>query len=179
MNEINLKGTIQNIKYSHTVGETVFDESTLVTVDNNYIKIKFKSVNNTHKNGDEVNLLGALRSYSKSDNKVQLYVLTEFDEGSEQEANHAVLDGRICKKLNLGKTKSNVPFYKFILANNIITKDKKFNSYIPCVVYGAKGARISNLAVSTKLNLTGHIKSRQIDDTYVYEFVVDSYEVLE
>ena len=132
MNEIYLDGKLHDIRISHMVGETVFEEAELECGQYN-IRLKFKSVNNTHKEGDNISVVGSIRSYSYTDKdkfKIQIYVLTEFDAGNG-EGNHAQVDGRICRLGNHGKTSKGVPYYKFTLANNILTKDKKFNSYIP------------------------------------------------
>ena len=180
MNEIYLDGQLHNIRTSHTVGSTVFEEAELHCGQYD-LRIKFKSVNNTHKDGDEVSIVGSIRSYSYTEDdkfKVQIYVLTEFDTGTGV-GNHAEVDGRICRQGNTGKTSKGVPFYKFTLANNILTKEKKFNSYIPCIIYGKKAAEMGKLPVSTVIKTTGYLRSYIAkENELLHEYVIETFEVI-
>ena len=74
MNKIILKGLIRNIEYSHNIQDIEFCKAELVThQDNgkeNVINLKFKRFSNPYQDGDEVSLIGNIRTYSqKLENK--------------------------------------------------------------------------------------------------------------
>lgn len=85
MNKIQLRGVINNIAYSHTIGTTDYDKAEIVVPKYNgedVLQLRFKHYSNTYNNGDQIALLGNIRSYSEkleNKNKVHLYVFTYFD----------------------------------------------------------------------------------------------------
>lgn len=141
MNKIILKGFLRNIQYSHNIQDIEFCKAELITKQENgkenLVNIKFKRFSNPYKDGDEVALVGNIRTYSqklKDKNKVEVYVFTYFDEPEDTTIlNQAELDGRICVKGDLRKTQSGKDVLDFILANNLKTENQSLNCYVPCV----------------------------------------------
>ncbi len=178
MNEINLTGTIKNIRYSHSVNGCAFDQADLFVDDTQIINLKFKHHNLKYKDGDIVSLTGCVRSYSipnASPRKSLIYVLTDFSPPAP-DAEKVLLDGRICRTTELHTTQSGSYFYKFTIANNIIVNDTKFNSYIPCVAYGSMAKLLSEFPVSTFLETKGYIKSFITrDNALIHEYVITNF----
>lgn len=171
-NKVVLKGTLQNIQYSHTVGEVEYDKAQIVTKRDNdksdVVNIIFKKYSNTYKENDYVELVGNLRSFSKKldngKNAVSLYVFTYFDKPDENEitdVNQVKLSGRICKIDNLSTTKTGKYNIHFILANNICANNKNLNSYIPSVAWGNLAQKMSEYNVNTCINVIGQLHSRE------------------
>ena len=140
MNKIILKGLIRNIEYSHNIQDIEFCKAELITQEDNgkenVINLKFKRFSNPYQEGDEVALVGNLRTYSQkleNKNKVEVYVFTYFDLPEEDKINFISLDGRICKKGDLRKTQSGKDVIDFIIANNLKSETQSLNCYIPCV----------------------------------------------
>lgn len=198
MNTITLKGIIKDIEYSHTINDVEFYKANVVTAPNNGIEyivpIKFKRFSNKHQNNEPITLTGNLRSYStKVDdkNRVQIYVFTYMDEVEETDkTNYFELDGRICKKQPINiDAKSGKCSISFIVANNIFIEgtQKHLNSYLPCIAYGKNAKEISGLPIGTKVELYGHIRSRQYrktttDNSYdvhvTHELIVTDMKVI-
>lgn len=202
MNNINLKGIINNIESSHTIQGIEFNRANLIVKRNDgkedILNIRFKKFSNPYDNNQEVTLRGNLRSYStkldNGHNKVELYVFTyfdqpELDENDQEYINHLELDGRICKIEELRTTKSGKHNIHLILANNLIVSDgqKKLNSYIPCIAWGNEAVELSKLAVNTKLSITGELHSREYkkslpDGSFeirvAHECVIRSFEIV-
>ena len=174
MNLIYLKGIIKNIKYSHSIGDVVFNRADLISRRNDgredLITIKYKQFSADLKEDAEVELLGNIRSFSRNEggkNKVDIYVFSYFDNVPNSEdytcANVAKVSGRICKKDTLRTTHNGKHYIHFIIANNLETeKDKRLNSYIPCVAWG-KLARLidSDYQVGDCVNTDGQLQSRE------------------
>lgn len=142
MNKITLKGFIRNIEYSHNIQDIEFCKAELISQQDNgkenIINLKFKRFSNPYKNGDEISLIGNIRTYSQrleNKNKVEVYVFSYFDLPEDEiEINNKVeLDGRICKKGELRKTQKGKDVIDFIIANNVKTDTQSLNCYIPCV----------------------------------------------
>lgn len=140
MNKIILKGLIRNIEYSHNIQDIEFCKAELITQEDNgkenVINLKFKRFSNPYQEGDEVALVGNLRTYSQkleNKNKVEVYVFTYFDLPEENKINFISLDGRICKRGDLRKTQSGKDVIDFIIANNLKSETQSLNCYIPCV----------------------------------------------
>lgn len=140
MNTITLKGIIKDIKYSHNINDIEYYKANLLIPRDNgkedIIKIKFKRFSNPYKEGDEISLKGNLRTFSKQQkdkNSVELYVFTYMDKPDKDENNLVELDGRVCKKGDLRKTKNGKDVLDFILANNITNDKNNLNAYIPIV----------------------------------------------
>lgn len=201
MNEVILKGIIRDITSSHVINGVEYDKANIITTRNDgkedILSLKFKKFSNMHKDGDLVELVGNLRSYSKKlDNnksKVDLYVFTYFDSPSTDTENYSdiinqvTIDGRICKIDELRTTTNGKNNIHFILANNIISSDQKLNNYIPSVAWGKLAISLSNLKVSDKVLVKGQLHSRtykkclpddELEIRTAHELVVDSLEVL-
>lgn len=178
MNEINLTGTLKNIRYSHSVNGCAFDQADLFVDDTQIINLKFKHHNLKYKDGDVINVTGCIRSYSIPNagrHKSLIYVLTDFSDAPTAD-DKVKLDGRICRTTELHTTQSGSYFYKFTIANNIIVNDTKFNSYIPCVAYGNMAALLSKLPVSTFLDTKGYLKSFITrDNNLIHEYVITNF----
>jgi hypothetical protein len=141
MNKIILKGFIRNIEYSHNIQDIEFCKAELISQQDsgkeNIINLKFKRFSNPYKEGQEISLLGNIRTYSQrleNKNKVEVYVFTYFDLPEDESTNNIVeIDGRICKKGELRKTQKGKDVIDFIIANNLKTDNQSLNCYIPCV----------------------------------------------
>ena len=195
MNVINLTGIIRNIRPSHSVGNTQYNRAEIITKRQNGIEdvvdIKFKHLTNPFKDGDNISILGNIRSFStkidENKNKVDIYVSTYFDSGITDYSNTASIDGRICKIDGLYITKTHKHVLHFVIANNIEVNGKKLNSYIPCVAWGLLGKSMSTLKVNQKIALTGELHSREFkkktDDNVTiniaHEFFVTNYELID
>lgn len=166
MNTINLQGIIKDITFSHTIGDVEYNKASLIVTEGNHqdtVLLKFKKFANTYKDGDSISLQGNIRTYSykDDDNKFHVipYVFTYFDEG-DGEINTLSIDGNICKKGTLRKTKKGIDVLDFILANNIDNNGHVFNTYLPVVAWGRDAKRLAKLPIGTFLRLKGHLSSR-------------------
>ena len=200
MNKIQLSGVINNITYSHTIGTTDYDKAEIIVPKYNgedVLQLRFKHYSNTYENGEQIALVGNIRSYSEkleNKNKVHLYVFTYFDKpenDSEEEVvwNNFEVDGRICKIDNIRTSAKGKQNIHFILANNIISKNthQKLNTYIPMVAFGDTAVEIAKLHVSDKIQVTGKLNSREyikklddgtIETRMAYEGIVSSFVTL-
>ena len=141
MNQIILKGFIRNICYSHSINDIEFYKAELVSKQDNgkenIINLKFKRFSNPYQENEEISLIGNIRTYSQKldvGSRVEVYTFTYFDLPENIETiNEAYIDGRICKKGDLRKTKSGKDVIDFIIANNLKTENQSLNCYIPCV----------------------------------------------
>ena len=198
MNEIKLKGFIRDISRSHSIGDIEYDKANFVVnrdgLYDDVLSLRFKRFSNTYKDGDEIKLLGNIRSYSShledGKNKVEVYVFTYFDspEDLEDSTNEVTLDGRICKLDGIRILNNGKKNIHFIIANNLDIGDngKKLNSYIPCVAWGKNAKAISRLKVNDKIKLYGRLQSREYkkfisENEYeirvAHEVYVKSFEV--
>ena len=172
MNFIYLKGIIKNIKYSHTIGDTVFNRADLIVKRDDgredLIILKFKEFTLSTKEDCEIELIGNVRSFSQKmdgKNRVEIYVFSYFDriEENYENDNVVILEGKICKKDTIRKTSNGKHYIHYIVANNIITEDnQKINSYIPCVAWGKLAKEIeSNYGVGDDIHIEGQLQSRE------------------
>lgn len=195
MNNIILRGIINNIQYSHTIDDVEFYSATIVNNNNGHESInsiKFKKLSNPYKNGDYVEIVGNIRTYSEkvgTKNKVHVYVFTYFDSPyiDNEETNIAEIDGRICTMNDIRVTKSGKENLHFILANNIYSNGLKLNSYIPCVAWGKIAKQLSSLPVNTQLELYGELQSREykkildnneLEINIAHEFYIKTFNIL-
>lgn len=201
MNEIKLRGYIRDIQNSHTINGVDYDKANLIvpnpyTNEDDIISLCFKHFSNHYENGELVDLVGNIRSYSQkvsnNKNKVSIYVFTYFDLPQDEDDavnNHVELDGRICKIDSLRKHNSGPDSLSFILANNIILPDGrgKINNYIPVVCWGKYATELSSLSVSDRIAIKGSLQSRTYkkhlpDDSVelkvAHEVVLSEYEFL-
>lgn len=199
MNNITLKGTLRNIRPSHTISGIDYDQADIICSRENQqsdiITLKFKRFSNRYKDGDLVELIGNIRSYSQKladKNKVSLYVFTYFDLPKEDflSNNNFTIDGRICKLEDLRTTKSGAVNIHLILANNLILEDtnQKLNSYLPCIAWGRTAKELSKLSVNDKIMIHGELHSREykkmlsdieFEFRVAHELYIKSFEVVE
>lgn len=200
MNKITLKGRLENIEYSHNIGEVEYDKANLIVESQSgtesILSVKFKKYSNKHRQGDIISLVGNIRSYStlKQDgtNKVNVYVFTYMDEPESPQdgvevVNKVELDGKICKLSDIHKLYSGKSL-QFILANNIqVNQTKRLNSYIPCIAYNEIAEQIEKLSVGDKIKITGEFRSRQykkklpddeIEIRVAHQVVIKSFELV-
>ena len=200
MNKVTLKGKIQDIQYSHNIGEVQYDKANLIvdgqSGSQSILSIKFKKYSNKYHQGDIVSLVGNLRSFStpKQDgkNKVNIYVFTYMDEPQNpadgiEVINKVELDGRICKMSDVHKLYSGKSL-QFILANNIqVDQNKRLNSYIPCIAYNELAEQIEKLSIGENIKIIGQFRSRQykkkledgeIEIRVAHEVVIKSFEIV-
>lgn len=201
MNEVILKGQIRDITSSHVINGVEYEKANLIVTRNDgkedILSLKFKKFSNNYSNGDFVELVGNLRSFSrKIDNnksKVEVYVFTYFDtpstdiENYSDISNKVSIDGRICKIDKLRTTDNGKTNLHFILANNIISLDQKLNNYIPAVIWGKLAVEYSNLQINDKVNIKGELHSRtykkilpdgEMEIRTAHELVVTDLEVI-
>ena len=197
MNEVNLKGIIRNIEFSHEVNNIPYYKANLIVPDNkgndNIINLCFKKYLGASFENDLITLSGTLRSYSKklseSKNQVSIYVFTYFDEIDNDDSilNTVKLDGRICKIDPIYITKSGKQCVHAILANNIFIPEQniKLNNYIPIVFWGNLVNQVKELKINDKVQIEGQLHSRtytkkNIDNSVeiktAHEVVVKNYE---
>lgn len=203
MNEVILKGIIRDITSSHVINNVEYDQANLITTRHDgkedILSLKFKKFSNIYKDGDEIELVGNIRSYSQkiseTKNKVSLYVFTYFDLPSTDTENFAditnevKLDGRICKIDSLRTTQNGKSNIHFVIANNIISGDgsQKLNNYIPCVAWGKLAYILQDLQVSTKVQVKGELHSRtykkqigeDVEIRTAHELVIKELEVID
>ena len=204
MNEVILKGVIRDKTSSHVINNVEYDQANLITTRHDgkedILSLKFKKFSNIYKDGDSIEIVGNLRSYSQkiseTKNKVSLYVFTYFDppstdtENFEDITNSVRLDGRICKIDGLRTTQNGKANLHFVVANNIISNDgsQKLNNYIPCVAWGRLAYCLQDMKVSTRVELKGELHSRtykkplengDLDIRTAHELVVQELEVLD
>lgn len=169
MNEIILQGYIRDIEFSHDIGNVEYGKANIVCrgvngQEDDIISIRYKQFSNKYKEGDLIELSGNIRSYShksENKNKVDIYVFTYFDMPNTQKTNNVSIDGNICKIETISKTTNGEDYIHLILANNIYTKTKKLNNYIPCVAYGDVAEKIiKNYKVTDYINIEGALHSR-------------------
>ena len=180
MNEIKLRGKLDNIEFSHMIGNMEYSKSNLIVPRENgwvdIIPLRFRtnSNNDRYKAGDEIALTGNIRSYSRKletgKSKVNIYVFTYLDPVAKTEIyNEVNLDGRVCKKDKIRNSEFGDRFH-IILANNIIINDtKKINNYLPVVFYGDLAHMANNLNVNDKIKISGSLHSR------TYKKVTNNY----
>ena len=201
MNEVILRGKIRDITSSHVINGVEYDKANLITMRNDgkedILSLKFKKFSNIYSEGDNIELVGNLRSFSRKfeDNtsKVELYVFTYFDtpstdlENYQDIINQVTVDGRICKVDKLRTTKNGKNNFHFILANNIISSDQKLNNYIPAVIWGKLAIENSGLQVNDKISAKGQLHSRiykkfldngEIDFRTAHELVISELNVI-
>jgi len=173
MNQIILNGIIHNIEYSHSINNIKYDKADLYVPklrgEIDIVPIKFKSFLNQPSDGDQISIIGNLRSYSRKlsedKNKVDLYVYTYFDipptdEDDKEIINFVELDGRICKIDNIRVSANGNESLHFILANNIISGEQKINNYIPCVCFGKTAKELAKFKVGDKIHVIGRFNFR-------------------
>ena len=174
MNEVILKGILRDIQPSHTINGINYDKANIIVSrkdgNEDILSLKFKQFSNFYHEGDLIELVGHLRSYSvkTEDNKshVELYVFTYFDPPStdtetyQDITNKVTIDGRVCKTDILRYTKSGKPHFHFILANNIFSGGQKINNYIPSVIWGKQAIKAAELKVNDRVQAVGEVHSR-------------------
>lgn len=172
MNFIYLRGIVKNIRYSHTISDTVFNKADLIVKRpdgrEDLIILKFKEFSLSSREDREIELVGNIRSFSQQvngKNKVEIYVFSYFDTIDTQydNSNVATIEGKICKKDTLRKTLSGKHYIHYIVANNILTEDgQKLNSYIPCVAWGKLAKEIeSDYTIGDDVHIEGQLQSRE------------------
>jgi len=167
MNNIILKGIIKNIVQE---GSNNYKSSLIVQRPDgkeDIVDLRFKNRAQIPTENSIVELVGSLRTHSQkleNKNKVELYVSTMFEKPTskieEDFVNYVELEGYICKKSVPRKTTSGKNIIDFILANNIETRKKLINSYIPSVTWGRNVTIIDKLPIGSKIKVTGRYQSR-------------------
>lgn len=201
MNEVKLRGYLKDCKYSHTINGIDYDKANLIIPnshqnEDDIITLCFRHYSNKHQEGELVDVVGNIRSYSKkvseNKNKVNIYVFTHFDPPKEMTESDSVneisLDGRICKLDHLRQHASGVDSLSFTLANNIIIPGgNKINNYIPVICWGKLAHELSNLNISDKLEIEGTLQSRSykkfldngsIEIKVAHEVVIKDYKFI-
>lgn len=186
MNEVILKGIIRDIAPSHVLNNIEYEKANLIVGredgEDDILPLKFKKFSNRYKDGDKIELIGNLRSYSQKlsngKNNVNLYVFTYFDTPKTNDefqdiVNRVKLDGRVCKIDELRITDSGKSNLHLIIANNIISNNsgQKLNNYIPSVMWGKIAIDNSDLKINDKVSVLGKLHSR------LYKKKLDNNEI--
>lgn len=178
MNDIVLKGIIKDISPSHFSNGAQYNQAHLIvkncTGEESVIDIVFKKYTNRYKEGDFIQILGNLRTYSQKmedgRNKIHVYVFTSFNTLSQEELegtpvenqnNYFQLSGHICKLGELRKFKNGKHSIQLIIANNLEGTKHKINSYIPCIAWGKSAKILSKCNVGDKVLAIGEFHSRE------------------
>ena len=130
-----------------------------------------KKFSNNYREGQEISLIGNIRSYSRqlddNKNKVDIYVFTYFDKPEdcelEETNNEFTITGRICKIESLRKLAGGKQNIHFIIANNLeVSNNQKLNSYLPCIAWGKTAKDISsNFKINDTIQVKGRLQSRE------------------
>lgn len=168
MNTIILHGIIKDIQFSHFVNDIEYYKANLLCKrDQNkedVIPLKFKRFCNPYNEGETIDLIGNVRTYSITDsegkNHVMPYVFTYFDIPEETAINKVTVDGNICKKAALRKTQTGIDVLDFTLANNLNSNNQIFNTYLPVVAWGKLAKLVNSKNVGDKITIEGHFVSR-------------------
>ena len=138
--------------------------------------------------GDTLSIDGQFRSYNKfEDNKSKL-ILTVFakelvDDDPSTNSNTITLTGYICKEPIYRTT----PFGREI-CDCLLAVNRAYNKsdYIPCIAWGRNARYVKDLAVGSKVTITGRIQSREyqkkhseenIETKIAYEVSISSVSV--
>lgn len=201
MNQIRIEeGIIVDIKPSHTLADTQYDQMQVVVKNSNgkesLIILKYKRYDNKfYEVGSRVNCSGTLRSYSEkigSKSKVTIYVDTDFSQDDSQfmpdvtlYPSSVIIDGIICSMEPLRELSSGKCNIHFILANNVQCAQKSYNSYIPCIAWGRLAKKIAEHSIGDKILISdGELRSREyvkhVDDSdeirLCHELYIKSYK---
>ena len=133
------------------------------------------------KYGDEVGILGQLRSYNKLENDKSRLILTIFvrdvvDASELNETNKICLTGYVCKEPIYRTT----PFGREI-TDVLIAVNRAYNKsdYLPCIAWGRNARFAGDLTIGGKVEILGRIQSREyvkkLDDSSVVNKI--AYEV--
>lgn len=176
MNAITIKGYVRDLKPSHKIKNTEYYKCSLISKRANgledVIELKFKKEYCNFKEGDLIEVVGNIRSYShpvNGKNKVDIYVFTNGDApcavitDEEDSWNKVELTGRICKTNPLRELKNNKCNIYFTVANNITSEEKhiKLNSYIPVIAWNSLARKIAEYNVGDCIKISGELHSRE------------------
>ena len=181
-NRVTVTGTIiQEPRYSHEVcGEGFYESAISVKrlseqIDTLPITVSERLlVDSPLQVGDEVSLIGQLRSYNKMEAERSKLMLSVF----VREISSPLLDtnpnciyvtGYVCKEPIYRTT----PFNREI-CDVLIAVNRAYNKsdYLPCIAWGRNARFVKGLEVGTKVSLEGRIQSRN------YQKQLDSGEVV-
>lgn len=178
-NNVFLTGEVkQGFGFSHEIfGEKFYTTILSVsrdsgTVDELPLMVSDRLIDiNTEWTGKVVNVIGNLRSYNKliSENKSALILnvfvkgmydtanLDELSIGFMKDKNCIELTGFICKQPTYRQT----PLGREI-CDILLTVNRPYgkSDYIPCIVWGRNAKYASELAIGTKINVSGRVQSR-------------------
>ena len=179
MNDVFLRGTIKNIQYSHTTKNVAYDRAHLIVRNSNndysIIDLLFKEYLNYNKDGDQVCLIGNVRTRSEwseeeQKNKTKVYVYTFFNNLPEDQLvnqpfksmdNILQFDGEIKKIGSLRKFKNNKVNIQVLVKNSIGSGDKEIVNYIPCLAWGQTAKAVSKFQEGEKVVITGELRSHE------------------
>lgn len=164
-NLVRLKGKINNIKFSHKIGETDIYEgfisvkrtsSTLDLIPVNFRKPMLELI----KEGEEISAIGEFRSRNNVINgktKLELYVmLTDIDDNVTN-PNVIEIEGYICKQPIYRKTPKGREITDLIIAVN---RPYNKSDYIPIIIWGLDAKVAATYSVGNKVSIKGRIQSR-------------------
>ena len=112
--------------------------------------------------GQEIALLGQLRSYNKlqdGHSKLMLSIFArELIDPESAQTNSITIVGYLCKEPIYRTT----PFGREI-ADMLVAVNRAYNKsdYLPCIAWGRNARFVKDLSVGQKLQLTGRVQSRE------------------
>lgn len=119
-------------------------------------------VNRNMTKGDEINIIGQLRSYNRIVDGKSKLILTIFAQAFLEEKpknpNEIFLNGYICKPTNYRTTPFNREISDLLIAVN---RDYKKSDYVPCIAWGRNARFVKEIKVGDKISLCGRIQSRE------------------
>ena len=166
-NLVRLKGKINNIKFSHKVGETdiyegfISVERTSGTLD--LIPVNFrKPMLELVKEGEDISVIGEFRSRNNVINgktKLELYVMPTYIVDDDDVINQNVIEieGYICKEPIFRVTPLKREITDLIIAVN---RQHNKSDYLPVIVWGLEAKVASNYKVGDKVKIKGRVQSR-------------------
>ena len=181
-NRVTVTGTIiQEPRYSHEVcGEGFYESAISVKrlsdqIDTLPITVSERLlVDSPLHVGDEVSLIGQLRSYNKMEAERSKLMLSVFVREIsspllDTNPNSIFVTGYVCKEPIYRTT----PFNREI-CDVLIAVNRAYNKsdYLPCIAWGRNARFVKGLEVGTKVMLEGRIQSRN------YQKQLDSGEVV-
>ena len=181
-NRVTVTGTIiQEPRYSHEVcGEGFYESAISVKrlseqIDTLPITVSERLLLDSPLHvGDEVSLIGQLRSYNKMEAERSKLMLSVFVREIslpllDTNPNCIYVTGYVCKEPIYRTT----PFNREI-CDVLIAVNRAYNKsdYLPCIAWGRNARFVKGLEVGTKVTLEGRIQSRN------YQKQLDSGEVV-
>lgn len=133
---------------------------------------------NKVKIGDDVEITGEIRTRNYTDEndkrkcEISVFVDSVKDYDGFHDDNEVTLTGFICKEPNYRETPLGRQICDVLIASNRERNGK--SDYVPSVVWGRNALRASQMAVGTKIEVSGRLQSRE----YIKRYKDDAEETM-